>query len=94
MLDEDSYAVLRTLMVFALEGSTVRSAILVATTAAKPHPRTCGWTVHSGWLHPMDTAAFRHAVSPCPGVSAVQREVYGAPTLPQIPYTDEESPRA
>ncbi|MGX4695109.1 hypothetical protein [Streptomyces sp. JNUCC 63] len=94
VLDEDDYAALRTLLVFALEGSTVRHAVLVATTAAEPHSRACGWTVHSGWLHPMDTAELRQAVVPCPKVSAVRREVYGAPVLPQIPDTDEESPRA
>ncbi|MGA5277822.1 hypothetical protein ACPC3D_32910 [Streptomyces cellulosae] len=93
MLNEDNYAALRTLLVFALEGSTVRSAVLVATTAAEPRPRACGWTVRSGWLHPMDTAELQQAVIPCPGVPAVRREVYDAPVLPQITDTDEEGPR-
>ncbi|GGJ68035.1 hypothetical protein [Streptomyces brasiliensis] len=93
VLDEDDYAVLRMLLVFALEGSTVRNAVLVATTAAEPHPRACGWTVHGGWLHPMHTAELRQAVIPCPGVPAVEREVYDAPILP-LPDPDEESPRA
>ncbi|MGW2696079.1 hypothetical protein ACWC3Y_30465 [Streptomyces sp. NPDC001296] len=93
VLDEDDYAALRTLLVFALEGSTVRGAVLVATTAAEPHPRACGWTVRNGWLHPMVTAELQQAVIPCPGVSAVLREVYDAPVLPQISDTDEESPR-
>lgn len=84
VLDEDDYAALRTLLVFALEGSTVRGAVLVATTAAEPHRRACGWTVGNGWLHPMDTAELQQAVIPCPGVSAVLREVYDAPVLPQI----------
>lgn len=91
VLDEDDYAVLRTLLVFALEGSTVRSAVLVATTAAEPRPRACGWTVRGGWLHPMDTADLRQAVTPCPGVPAVRREAYRAPALPQITDTDEET---
>ncbi|MFF1276943.1 hypothetical protein ACFVZC_26570 [Streptomyces marokkonensis] len=91
VLDETDYAVLRTLLVFALEGSTVRGAVLVATTAAEPHPRACGWTVRGGWLHPMDTAELQQAVTPCPGVPAVRREVYRAPALPQITDSDEET---
>ncbi|MFE7961232.1 hypothetical protein [Streptomyces sp. NPDC057413] len=91
MLNEDNYAALRTLLVFALEGSTVRGAVLVATTAAEPHPRACGWTVRGGWLHPMDTAELQRAVTPCPGVPAVRREVYRAPALPRITDSDEET---
>ncbi|MEU4497592.1 hypothetical protein AB0F96_30200 [Streptomyces sp. NPDC023998] len=93
VLDEDEFCALRALLVFALEGSTMRSAVLVATTAAEPNPRACGWTVGNGGLHPMDTAELHAAVIPCPDVSAVLREVYPAPVLPQIPDTDEESPR-
>ncbi|MGV9655248.1 hypothetical protein [Streptomyces sp. NPDC003554] len=93
VLDEDDFDTLRTLLVFVLEDSTMRSAALVATTAAEPRPRACGWTVRSGWLHPMDTADLRPAVIPCPGVPAVEREVYAAPVLP-LPDTDEESPCA
>ncbi|MGV9567827.1 MULTISPECIES: hypothetical protein [unclassified Streptomyces] len=93
VLDEDDYCAVRALLVFALEGSTVTSAVLVATTAAEPNPRACGWTVRNGWLHPMDTAEFQQAVIPCPGVPAVLREVYDAPVLTQISDTDEESPR-
>ncbi|WP_455362331.1 hypothetical protein [Streptomyces sp. SYSU K21746] len=93
VLDEDDFCALRALLVFALEGSTVRHAVLVATTAA-PNPRACGWTVRNGWLHPMDTAELQQTVIPCPDFSAVLREVYNAPVLPQIPDTDEESPRA
>ncbi|MGW2651700.1 hypothetical protein ACWC2T_44245 [Streptomyces sp. NPDC001393] len=84
VLDEDDYCALRTLLVFALEGSTVRHAVLVATTASEPHPRACAWTVHDGWLHPMDAAELQHAVTPCPGVAAPQREAYPAPVLPQL----------
>ncbi|MEU2588243.1 hypothetical protein ABZ612_36390 [Streptomyces avermitilis] len=89
VLDEDDFDALRTLLVFALEGSTVRHAVLVATTAA----RACGWTVRKGWLHPMDPAELQQAVIPCPDVSAVFREVYDAPVLPHIPDPDEEIPR-
>ncbi|MGW5657182.1 hypothetical protein [Streptomyces humi] len=93
VLDEDEFFALRTLLVFALEGSTVRSAVLIATTAAGPHPHACGWSVRDGWLHPMDTDDVRQAVIPCPGLPAVQREAYDAPVLPQIPDTNEEGPR-
>ncbi|MGW5062816.1 hypothetical protein ACWEQ2_36860 [Streptomyces sp. NPDC004096] len=41
----------------------------------------------------MDTAELRQAVIPCPGVPAVDRQVYGAPVL-SLPGTDEESTRA
>lgn len=94
VLDEDEYCALGTLLVLALEGRTVRSAVLVATTAAEPHPRACGWTVHGGWLHPMDTAEIQQAVIPCPGVPAVRWAVHHAPVLPQLPGIDVESPMA
>ncbi|MGW6479474.1 hypothetical protein ACWGDS_16450 [Streptomyces sp. NPDC055059] len=94
LLDEDEFCVLRTLLVFALEGSTVRSAVLLATTAAEPNPRACGWAVRDGWLHPMDTADLETAVIPCPGVPAVTREVYPAPVLFQLPDSAEEDLRA
>ncbi|GHB77523.1 hypothetical protein GCM10010377_79720 [Streptomyces viridiviolaceus] len=94
VLDEDEFQALCTLVTFALEGSTVRRAVLVATTAAEPQPRACGWTVRDGWLHPMDAAELRRAVIPCPGVNAVHRQVYTAPVLTQHADNDEESPRA
>ncbi|MGW2939105.1 hypothetical protein ACWDA7_46990 [Streptomyces sp. NPDC001156] len=73
---EEDFVRLRALLVFALEGSTVRHAVLVASTAAEPNPRACGWTVRAGWLHPMDPAALQQAVIPCPGVFAPLRKVY------------------
>ncbi|WP_331733068.1 hypothetical protein OHU34_43560 (plasmid) [Streptomyces sp. NBC_00080] len=91
VLDEDEFCALRALLVFALEGSTMRSAVLVATTAAEPNPRACA--VHDGWLHPMDTAALQAAVIPCPDVCAVTREVYDAPVLLLLD-SDEEDSRA
>ncbi|WP_405576093.1 hypothetical protein [Streptomyces sp. NBC_01092] len=94
VLDEDEFCALRALLVFALEGSTMRSAVLVATTAAEPNPRACGWTVHDGWLHPMDAADLQLAVIPRRDVPAVLRKVYPAPVLPQLPDTDEENPHA
>jgi hypothetical protein len=93
VLDEDDYCALRTLLVFALEGSTVRSAVLVATTATEPHPSACGWAVRNGWLHPVDTAELQQAVIPCPGAPAVRRDLYDAPVLSQITDTAKEGPR-
>ncbi|GAA2702446.1 hypothetical protein GCM10010095_72210 [Streptomyces anthocyanicus] len=94
VLDKNEFQALCTLLTFALEGSTVRRAVLVATTATEPQPRACGWTVRDGWLHPMDTAELRRAVIPCPGVNAVHRQVYTAPVLTQHADNDEESSRA
>ncbi|MES5824990.1 hypothetical protein [Streptomyces sp. RG80] len=94
VLDEDEFCALRMLLVFALEGSTMRSAVLVATTAAEPHPRACGWSLRDGWLHPLDTDALQAAVMPCSDVAAVLRQVYPAPVLLQLPDSDEEAPHA
>ncbi|MGW2911327.1 hypothetical protein ACWC9X_12880 [Streptomyces asoensis] len=81
VLDAEDYCTLAMLLVFALEGSTIESAVLIATTAAEPLPRACGWTVRGGWLHPMDTADVRAAVTPCPGSLTVDRAVRPAPVL-------------
>jgi len=69
------------LLTFALEYSTVRHAVLVATTADEPFPRACGWSVRDGWLHPLDTNELQEAVMPCPDVAATLRLVYPAPAL-------------
>ncbi|MGV9893961.1 hypothetical protein [Streptomyces tendae] len=79
-LDEDEFYALRALLVFALECSTMRSAVLVATTAAGPSPRACGWSIRDGWLHPMDTAALQEAVIPSPAPLAS-----GARSTPRPP---------
>lgn len=94
VLDEDEFCAFRMLLVFALEGSTMRSAVLIATTAADPNPRACGWSVRDGWLHPMDTDGLQATVIPCPDAAAVEREVYPAPVLIQLPDSDEETPHA
>ncbi|MFD5425476.1 hypothetical protein [Streptomyces sp. NPDC127084] len=90
VLDEDEFSTLRMLLVFALEGSTTLNAVLLATTAAEPNPRACGWSVRDGWLHPMDPTALQEAVRPCPDLSAVMREVYPAPVLHCPSWTTEE----
>ncbi|MFD6285405.1 hypothetical protein [Streptomyces sp. NPDC060205] len=94
VLDEEEFCALRMLLVFALEGSTMRSAVLIATTAAEPNPHACGWSIRDGWLHPMNTAALQEAVVPCPDVAAIEREVYRAPVLLQLPDSDLEDPHA
>ncbi|MFE9455004.1 hypothetical protein [Streptomyces sp. NPDC006739] len=94
VLDEEEFCALRMLLVFALEGSTMRSAVLIATTAAEPDPRACGWSVRDGWLHPVDAAELQEAVTPCSDVAAVQREVYPAPVLVQLPDSELEDPHA
>ncbi|MFC7512623.1 hypothetical protein ACFQV4_29830 [Streptomyces thermocarboxydus] len=52
VLNEDAYAALRTLLVFALEGSTVRGAVLVATTAAEPRPARAAGPCAAGGCTP------------------------------------------
>ncbi|MFE9024393.1 hypothetical protein ACFYNL_38415 [Streptomyces sp. NPDC007808] len=92
VLDEDEFCALRALLVFALEGSTMRSAVLIATTAAEPNPRACGWAIRGGWLHPMDTAEFQTAVMSCPTDDAAPHVVCHATVLhhPHVP-TEERS---
>lgn len=79
------------LLTFALEYSTVRHAVLVATTADEPSPRACGWTVRAGWLHPMEARALQEAVRPCPGSAEPLRLVYPAPTLHHPDELTEEN---
>ncbi|MFJ3311094.1 hypothetical protein ACIPSA_50905 [Streptomyces sp. NPDC086549] len=90
---EEGYLRFFALLTFALEYSTIRRAVLVATTADEPFPRACGWNVRDGWLHPMDRRELQEAVIPHPDVIAPLRLVHDAPELPHIPDTDEESPR-
>lgn len=80
------------LLVFALEASTIRSAVLIAATASQPRPRTRGWAVRDGWLHPLDTDGLQAAAVPCPDAMAVEREVYPAPALLQQPDSNRENP--
>ncbi|MGV9705299.1 hypothetical protein [Streptomyces sp. NPDC003483] len=93
ILGDDDYYTLAMLLVFALEGSTVTDATLIATTITEPCPRVCGWTVRDGWLHPMDTATLEAALTPCPGTEADDRDVYAAPALPQPSADAKESAR-
>ncbi|WP_328868629.1 hypothetical protein OHT76_44085 [Streptomyces sp. NBC_00287] len=79
--ERDEYLRFFALLTFALEGSTIRQAVLVATTAEAPIARACGWDIRAGWLHPMDTHELQDALVPCPGVTAPLRLVYPAPSL-------------
>ncbi|MEU9736491.1 hypothetical protein [Streptomyces sp. NPDC048002] len=70
------------LLTSVLEYSTIRAAVLVATTADEPLSRTCGWTVRDGRLHPMNTTALKAAAAPCPGAATTERTVCPAPPRP------------
>ncbi|MEW1648439.1 hypothetical protein [Streptomyces sp. NPDC091219] len=78
---KETYLRFLALLTFALEYSTVRRAVLVATTPDAPFLRACGWSVRDGWLHPMDANELQEAVTPCSEVAATLRLVYPAPTL-------------
>lgn len=92
IVGEDDYYTLAMLLAFALEGSTVTGATLIATVAAEPHPRTCGWTVHDGWLHPMSTTDVEVAL--IPSIGAEDRDIYTAPELPEPAADDAGTDRA
>ncbi|MET7746484.1 hypothetical protein [Streptomyces sp. NPDC005385] len=94
ILGADDFYTLAVLLVFALEGSTVTGSTLIATTAAEPRPRTCGWTIHDGWLHPMTSTDVDVALIPCPGVTGKDRDIYTAPELPEPAADDEGADRA
>lgn len=70
----------RFLLVSALLGGRVRSAVLVARTGATC-TRVCGWRVRRGWVEPLDPRTLRLAVTPCPGVPAVPGKVSRAPFI-------------
>ncbi|MFJ5779722.1 hypothetical protein [Streptomyces sp. NPDC093094] len=90
ILDQHALDALFALLVFALEGCT-RHTVLVATSAAAPQPRACGWTIRDRWLHPMNTTALTQALIPCPHDGpALQPDAYQAPVLPPPPDTDED----
>ncbi|WP_406834785.1 hypothetical protein ACICHK_00020 [Streptomyces sp. AHU1] len=94
IVGSDDFYTLAVFLAFALEGSTVTGATLIATTAAEPRPRTCGWTVRDGWLYPMDPVTVEVALIPCPGVPAEDREIYAAPALQEPPTADKETGHA
>ncbi|MFF0206238.1 hypothetical protein [Streptomyces sp. NPDC005017] len=96
ILDTQAFNTLPALLVFALEGSTIRSTVLVATSAAEPRPRARARarararTIRDRWLHPMNTDALAQALNPCPGHSpAVQRDIYPTPALEALSDTGE-----
>lgn len=68
------------LLTLALENSTVRDAVLVATTT-NAGLRVCGWEVRAGWLHPMDTTELHQTVTSFPPDDAAPYVVCHAPEL-------------
>ncbi|MFI7012623.1 hypothetical protein [Streptomyces sp. NPDC050145] len=81
VLSEEEFFHLRVLLTFAIEGSTVRNAVLVSTTGAEPLPRACAWTVSDGWPRPMDADVLGAMATPCAGSGGIERDTYTAPEL-------------
>lgn len=79
--DAKAYLRFLALLTFALEYSTVRHAVLVATTAEEPAARACGWTVRAGWLHPMEARELQDTALSRLDIPASLDVVYPAPTL-------------
>ncbi|MEU9919490.1 hypothetical protein [Streptomyces sp. NPDC051001] len=88
--DAEAYLRFLALLTFALEYSTVRHAVLVATTAEEPAARACGWTVRAGWLHPMETRELHDTALSRPDIPAPLRVAYPAPTLHHPDESAEE----
>ncbi|MCX5336880.1 hypothetical protein [Streptomyces sp. NBC_00140] len=89
--DAEAYLRFLALLTFALEYSTVRRAVLVATTAEEPAARACGWTVRAGWLHPMEARDLHNTTLSRPDVPAPLRVVYPAPALNHPTESAEEN---
>ncbi|GAA3592620.1 hypothetical protein [Streptomyces osmaniensis] len=58
----DEYMRFFTVLTFALEPSAVHDVTLIAATRAD-RPCVCGWEIREGWLHPIDAADVRSAVT-------------------------------
>ncbi|MEU6375543.1 hypothetical protein [Streptomyces sp. NPDC046909] len=76
----EEYVKFFVLLTFALENSTIRDAVLVATTA-DAGIRACGWEVCDGWLHPMDTDELQRTATSLPPDNAAPLVVCHAPVL-------------
>ncbi|MES5824989.1 hypothetical protein [Streptomyces sp. RG80] len=85
----EEYVQFFVLLTFALESSTVRDAVLVATTT-DAGPRVCGWEVRAGWLHPMNTAELHQTVTSMPADDAAPLVVCHAPALHRPHRTAKE----
>lgn len=77
------------LLTFALEESTARDALLLATTA-DAGIRAYGWEVRGGWLRPIDPAELQQAVTSTPADNAAPYVVCHAPELHRPHGTAEE----
>ncbi|MER6691128.1 hypothetical protein [Streptomyces minutiscleroticus] len=89
---EDEFVKLRMLLVYALEGSTARSAVLIATTLSDLVPRVRGWSARDGWLHPMDPAELERSQAPCADGPAPLRQFVPAPVLDRYAALLEDNP--
>ncbi|WP_338704381.1 hypothetical protein V2W30_41395 (plasmid) [Streptomyces sp. Q6] len=80
------FTALQVALTVALEGSTVRGAVLIAHSeragAAGRHLVACGWRLRDGWLHGLDIADLAVSVRPCRGGDAPPTVVRPAPELP------------
>ncbi|MFE1840753.1 hypothetical protein [Streptomyces sviceus] len=85
----EEYVQFFVLLTFALENSTIRDAVLVATTA-DAGIRVCGWEVCDGWLHPMNTAELQKTVTSLPPDDAAPHVVWHAPVLRRPQETAKE----
>ncbi|MDQ0994819.1 hypothetical protein [Streptomyces sp. V3I7] len=94
VLDPREFAGLRAVLLTALDGTDVRHAVLIATTAGEPRPRACGWTVRARWLHPIEPLSLQDGITECPDPTALRHETYAAPTLPRPHESEEENPLA
>ncbi|MFC8434894.1 hypothetical protein [Streptomyces sp. NPDC057253] len=87
----EEYVQFFVLLTFALDNSTIRDAVLVATTA-DAGIRVCGWEMCDGWLHPMDTSELQKAVTALPHDDAAPHVVWHAPVLRRPQGTAKERP--
>ncbi|MEV7892224.1 hypothetical protein ACWD3I_48685 [Streptomyces sp. NPDC002817] len=85
----EEYGQFFVLLTFALENSTVRDAVLIATTT-DADPRVCGWEVRDGWLHPMDTAELHQTVTSMPADDTAPFVACHAPALHRPHETAKE----
>ncbi|MDQ1041798.1 hypothetical protein [Streptomyces sp. V4I2] len=85
----EEYVQFFVLLTFALENSTVRDAVLVATTA-DAGIRACGCDVRAGWLHPIGPAELQKTVTAVPADDAAPYVVCHAPVLHRPHETAEE----
>ncbi|MFG2463254.1 hypothetical protein ACGFWE_40240 [Streptomyces sp. NPDC048523] len=85
----EEYVQFFVLLTFALEDSTIRDAVLIATTT-DAGIRACGWDLRAGWLHPIHPAELQTAAPSFPADDATPYVVWHAPMLPRPHDAAEE----